>query len=590
MTIETAVKIDVDVNGIQTVQQAATVYEDLGDAVAKTQREAEALALQFGINDKRTQDAIKRAGQYKYQLEQLDAAIDLNRSSMQLLVAVTTTLVNSFQAAIGAISLFGDSNEDLVRQLTKLQAAMAFTEGINNLRNELPRLVTQLRAKFIALNSTLSITQKLMRGLGVGLVVASLVAIVKNFDFIIQKVKQFTDSLGLTNFALQDQIKLQEALVNDKKRQIELLENEFTLESDLVDKQRQVLKEKQELSNEELKLAEKRLEYAKFSKDGIEEATEDYKNALNQQKLASQNISNFEAAIQQKRIEQQTAFNQQQFKLQQEEYLENKEQLKALEELVRQYQLDRFKIEEEGFVNIRGKRNLNNLLLTNDLAAQFSIEASELRIQKEKDLKFLEEIFLKELISREQYQQRKAQIDKYYQAQEDQRQRDIKMARLNEAQQIANSTLSIYGDLYEALSSTQAQESKKYFKAQQNLAIATSIVDTYFAANKAYLSQLTLTPDSPIRATIAAGVAIAQGLARIAVIRKQKYNPQSSPSAPGSLGNSSSGSGLINVPTTRLPQGQDILTQERRVFVLEGDITRTQRRAATNQNVSVLGG
>jgi hypothetical protein len=590
MTIETAVKIDVDVNGIQNVKQAAETYEDLGDAVAKTQREAEALALQYGINDQRTQDAIKRAGQYKYQLEQLDAAIDLNRSSMQLLVAVTTTLVNSFQAAIGAISLFGDSNEDLVRQLTKLQAAMAFTEGINNLRNELPRLVTQLRAKFIALNSTLSITQKLMRGLGVGLVVAALVAIVKNFDFIIQKVKQFTDSLGLTNYALQDQIKLQEALVNDKKRQIELLENEFTLESDLVDKQRQVLKEKQDLSNEELKLAEKRLEYAKFSKDGIEEATEDYKNALNQQKLAAQNISNFEAAIQQKRIEQQTAFNQQQFKLQQEEYLENKEQLKALEELVRQYQLDRFKIEESGFVNIRGKRNLNNLLLTDDLKAQFIIEASELRIQKEKDLQFLEEIFLKELISREQYQQRKAQIDKYYQAQEEQRQRDIKMARLNEAQQIANSTLSIYGDLYEALSSTQAQESKKYFKAQQNLAIATSIVDTYFAANKAYLSQLTLTPDSPIRAQIAAGVAIAQGLARIAVIRKQKYNPQSSPSAPGSLGNSNSGSGLINVPTTRLPQGQDILTQERRVFVLEGDITRTQRRAATNQNVSVLGG
>jgi hypothetical protein len=32
------------------------------------------------------------------------------------------------------------------------------------------------------------------------------------------------------------------------------------------------------------------------------------------------------------------------------------------------------------------------------------------------------------------------------------------------------------------------------------------------------------------------------------------------------------------------------LTQERRVYVLEGDITRTQRRAATNQNVSVLGG
>ena len=40
MAIETAVNIDVNVDGTSTVQQAANAYEDLGDAVSKTQLEA----------------------------------------------------------------------------------------------------------------------------------------------------------------------------------------------------------------------------------------------------------------------------------------------------------------------------------------------------------------------------------------------------------------------------------------------------------------------------------------------------------------------------------------------------------------------
>jgi hypothetical protein len=464
---------------------------------------------------------------------------------------------------------------------------MVFAQGLRDLKEFAPA-IKAINSGFLNMIKTLKGVKLALAATGIGALVAvvSLFGdqIGKLFDSLKEKFKGFTDSIGLTNFAAEEAIKTQEKLVDQLNRELAVMEARGDSEAALFQKRLEIAKQEEILANQKLAIL----------KQGEEGYTEAEKAALD----ASNNILIIQAnenarlkALNDEKLKAQADFNQQQFKLQQEEYLANKEQLKQLEELVRQYQLDRFKIEEEGFVNIRGKRTLNNLLLTNDLKAQFSIEAAELRIQKEKDLQFLEEIFLKELISREQYQQRKAQIDKYYQAQEEQRQNDIKIARLNEAQEIANSTLSIYGDLYEALSSTQAQESKKYFKAQQNLAIATSIVDTYFAANKAYLSQIIPgDPTSIIRAQIAAGVAIAQGLARIAVIRKQKYNPQSSPSAPGSLSNSNSGSGLINVPTTRLPQGQDILTQERRVYVLEGDITRTQRRAATNQNVSVLGG
>ena len=79
MAINEAVNIDIDVNGVTTVKQAASAYEDLGDAVSQTQLEAERLAQQFGINDKRTQEAIKVAGRYKQEMEELDFAIDAAR-------------------------------------------------------------------------------------------------------------------------------------------------------------------------------------------------------------------------------------------------------------------------------------------------------------------------------------------------------------------------------------------------------------------------------------------------------------------------------------------------------------------------------
>ena len=53
------------------------------------------------------------------------------------------------------------------------------------------------------------------------------------------------------------------------------------------------------------------------------------------------------------------------------------------------------------------------------------------------------------------------------------------------------------------------------------LAVASTTISTYMAAQQAYASQLTIpSPDAPIRAAIAAGIAIAQGLARVAQIVK----------------------------------------------------------------------
>jgi len=120
MAIVEAINIPIGVTGQQSVDSAANSYEDLGDAVAKTQLEAEKLAQQFGINDKRTQEAIKVAGQYKQQMEELDFAIDGARGGVDQLFRASQGIVAGFEVAAGAAALFGSESEELEKVLMKV--------------------------------------------------------------------------------------------------------------------------------------------------------------------------------------------------------------------------------------------------------------------------------------------------------------------------------------------------------------------------------------------------------------------------------------------------------------------------------------
>jgi rhodanese-related sulfurtransferase len=85
--------------------------------------------------------------------------------------------------------------------------------------------------------------------------------------------------------------------------------------------------------------------------------------------------------------------------------------------------------------------------------------------------------------------------------------------------------LSIIGDLAAAFAGQSERQQRKAFAIQKGVNIATTTMDTFLSAQKAYASQVAIvTPDAPVRASIAAGIAIAQGLARVAIISKQQFN------------------------------------------------------------------
>jgi hypothetical protein len=565
MAIETAVKIDVDVNGIQTVQQAATVYEDLGDAVAKTQREAEALALQFGINDKRTQEAIKVAGQYKQQLEQLDQAVDANRGNTQKLFGAIQGVAAGFEVAAGAMALFGGESKELDKVLVKVQGAMVFAQGLRDLKEFAPA-IKAINSGFLNMIKTLKGVKLALAATGIGALVAVVglfgEQIGQLFDSLKEKFKGFTDSIGLTNFAAEEAIKTQEKLVDSLNRELAVMEARGDSESAL-------FKKRLEIAEQEEKLAKQKLAILKQGEEGYTEAEKAALDASNNILIIQANENARLKALNDEKLKNQQDFNQKMFNERLKEIEQEKQIRQDVKDLQEQYSLESKDLYKQDYLQKR-----------KDMSEQFEKERELVTDAYFMGLLTEEEFTKLNEAQQEAHLQRRIGLDKSY-----------LNAKLQQEQQITEQGFSILTDLMDAFTSNQTKQSEGYFKTQKAFNIAKTLIDTYYAAQLAYNSQFLPIPDpsSIVRGAVAAGVAIASGLARVAAISRTKFSPNSAPSsvAPSSAIGSTAG---ISVPTTRLPQGQDILTQERRVYVLEGDITRTQRRAATNQNVSVLGG
>jgi hypothetical protein len=155
-------------------------------------------------------------------------------------------------------------------------------------------------------------------------------------------------------------------------------------------------------------------------------------------------------------------------------------------------------------------------------------------------------------------------------------------------------SLSIIGDLAAAFAGKSEAQQKKAFAIQKGVSIATATIDTYLAAQGAYRSQMAIsTPDAPVRAAIAAGIAIAQGLARVAIISKQQFQGTSGTSGGGGGGNVPSAGGGTTAPS---PANFDFISQQPnqqpplQAYVLGGQVSSNLEAQQLIQNQSRLGG
>jgi hypothetical protein len=167
---------------------------------------------------------------------------------------------------------------------------------------------------------------------------------------------------------------------------------------------------------------------------------------------------------------------------------------------------------------------------------------------------------------------------------------------------LASDGFNAIGELANAFAGSSEASQRRAFNINKAAGIAQAIVDTYAAAQGAYKSQLTVPdPSAPIRASIAAGIAIAQGLARVAVISKTQFkatgsettSPASAPSL-GGAGGTAPAPSFANPQTTLLGnQGQPLPqpqgNQPMRAYVVERDIQQTTSRVRRLSEFATLG-
>lgn len=137
----------------------------------------------------------------------------------------------------------------------------------------------------------------------------------------------------------------------------------------------------------------------------------------------------------------------------------------------------------------------------------------------------------------------------------------------------------------EKLRVKQEAIARKQFKVTKAFNIAMTIADTYMAAQKAYLSQMQFDPTSPIRAKIAAGIAVAAGLAKVAAISRTQFQT-TAPSTPTNVGGGGSIGGRAEPSFNIVGRSNDNILlsaiqsqfdQPLRAYVVARDVTNQQQ-------------
>ena len=595
MAIETSVNIGVNVEGTATVKQAAQGFEDLGDAVAKTQREVEALALQYGINDQRTQEAIKRAGQYKGQLEQLDQVIDANKGGVDQMFRAVQGVAAGFEVAGGAMALFGSESKELEKALIKVQGAMVFAQGLKDLKEFAPALknvgmlvagplINAFRSFGVAARAAIAST-------GIGLLVVAVGSLVAYWDQIKESLtgisqaqkdvlENQTKSTELSKEQLDDITAQENILRLQGKTEEEILQLKIQGTKTLIAGLEAQLITQQQIKEQQVETAKRNKELLEglimFAYAPIEIILKGIDLALNALGRKSDLVGGFTSGL------ASLIFDPEEVEKKGNETIKATEkELASLKNTVAGYELGVKKIREDNYKQQQEdlkkakeqERRIEDEAFEQWLAQEVENDNYRQRLEQETLAKEEEDFqnWIAQEIENEEYRTRKKQ-------EEADKRKQIEADLFNASQDLANAIISLAGE---------------QSKIGKGIALAQVAADTGRALSGALANSNSKTPDNVATgglAGIAKYIALAATIltnakrARDIIKSGNTSYSAASPSLPSAT------VANATIRSSSLPQTEDILTQNRRVYVLEGDITRTQQRVASNQSVSVLGG
>lgn len=398
-----------------------------------------------------------------------EAIAAMHPDGFQAIVGFAQKAAGAVTGVQAAMALFGGESEEVQKTMMKLQAAMAFTQSLESLK-DMSKAWRALNA-VIAANPVLAI---------IAAVLALAAAAAAVYDWFVQQNSEAAK--------LEEQAKKIEAVearkINQFDAQLKILKAQGESEHEIYQVLMQQLDAKLKIAQANLLLAKQRAIEADYEEEEMKafnDAAIEFGNLLTEKKVAQIEYQNWLQSERDKELEKDKAQSDKIVAIKRKEFEEKQKHEQAIRDMmvVSQQELD---AENEAFVAANEKRIADQQAA--DDARRFQTLENE-KLEMESRVRLFE-------FERNLANQKKA-LEKA-----------VNQARL---------------DLAQGAFAALGQLSSKNAKMQKAFAVAETTIATYQAAQQAYLSQLALaTPDAPIRAAAAAAIAIASGLARVAAI------------------------------------------------------------------------
>jgi hypothetical protein len=546
--------------------------------------EAQEAVRTFGEFSPEAVEAEKKLALLRDRMEDFNDRVSaVNPDKFAQVQTIVQGVARGFQAAQGAMALFGSESEDLQKTMIKIQGAMALAdglEGLGKIQQQFTAIAKNIKGGVIQAFQSLGRISTLAFGvLGVALTL-----IIANFDkiknaimglipglstfasFIGGLVQQFTDFVGITSASERALEKYNKATEKNNEQ----LDREIALLKARGDEIGAFNKQRQKLENE---LAQARKNYGKNTEKEWGKIILDTKNAL--------------AIL----AEEEKKYNADRAKEANEKAKERREQVRTLNQELRVLQADENDRDllalQQWYANSRRQyvENQEALLVLENI---YNYKRQELR---DKQLKDVQKGIAKEVKEVQFGEETKVKLaEQTYQRQYSNAEKFKLFVAVNNAELIdlAKSFFDVSAELAEAFSRQDEESQKRAFNFSKAMKIASTIMSTIEGVQNAFKTA----QDSPITAVvpaypfIQAGIAGAFGVAQIAKLKATKFNSQQATQQSGG------GMPQMSAPQTSssmLQQGgNEQLTQQQRVYVLEGDITRTQQRVSNNKKVSIV--
>jgi hypothetical protein len=440
-------------------------------------------------------------------------------------------VANGFAAAQGAMALFGTENKDIEQAILKTQGAMALATGLSGLggmADAVGLLASKIKVQLVTAFSSL---KSAMIATGIG-------ALIVAIGLAINAVMEY-------NQAIDDETNAQEKLNDELKKTQDLMEAQVT-------------------GTEKLKNAKKGgLDDLKREKELLEAKGATEKEIFDKsQEIAKAELANL--------------------KTRRESGLEATKEIADKENEIKAQQLayDKF-VEDERDKNAKDAADKRK-------AAKEKADAKAKADKEKADKEFTEEMY-EQIEAQKILNESLAQMDR--QAFEDTmlqydavQKTNKEVIALDKAKKEAQ--LESFLEVSNALKS-YAQLADSHTVAAKGIAVATTAIDTYVAAQKAYTSQLVPgDPTSPLRGLFFAGAAVASGLANVRKILAVNKNSTPTPTA------SSTSVPQFNPAVAQQVQGGGDIQlgmKPQKVYVVESDIRGSMNKVDVIQSNAKIG-